>query len=311
MELVCIIQPAKTLIINLLNQLLYMKLLNYGIIILFSFFACGSGGRSNEVFSVSNDKTSSAEYSENIASSRPKKISKKQVTILPTDTKNIEKIIIKTANVNIKVNDYKTTKPKINELIKSHKAYISSEDERNSNYRISNSITIRVPKSNFDDLIESICKEAKKVESKSINMRDVTEEFLDIETRLKNKKKVENQYLEILKQAKTIEEILKVNEHVRKLREEIESKEGRLKYLTNQVGLSTITLYIYQNNAQAYSSFFEQVFDGFKGGWKGLLSFIIGLVYIWPLILFIIALLWFVKRLIKKRRTKNKKNINN
>ena len=79
-----------------------------------------------------------------------------------------------------------------------------------------------------------------------IYVKDVTEEYTDVVIRLKNKKEAEKRFLEILKQTKTIKEILDVEEHLREIREEIESKEGRLKFLNDQVSYSTINLSIYQ-----------------------------------------------------------------
>jgi hypothetical protein len=117
----------------------------------------------------------------------------------------------------------------IDSLIKKHKAYVSSEDENNSSYSISNTIIIRVPAENFEKLLSDLEGEATDFESKSINTSDVTEEFIDILKRLENKREAEAQYLKILKDARTISEILAVNEHIRVIREEIEAKEGRLR----------------------------------------------------------------------------------
>src|SRR5690606_18336536 len=81
-----------------------------------------------------------------------------------------------------------------------------------------------------------------------VNAQDVTEEYYDLETRLKTKKEVEARYIEILKsKAKTVEEILIAEDKIRYLREEIEAVEGRLRLLKNKVGLSTIQIEIYQD----------------------------------------------------------------
>jgi len=218
------------------------------------------------------------------------------------ETVNIEKKIIKTANISFGVSDYKTSKSNIDTIISVHKAYIASENEYNSEYSISNTIVIRVPAENFEKLLASLEGEAEQFESKSINTSDVTEEYVDIIKRLENKKKVEAQYNELLKKARTIAEILEVNEHIRVLREEIEAKEGRLKYLKNQVGLSTITLYMHEDYGTVSYGFFHKVTDALGGGWEGFLGFIIGLLYIWPLILIGVGIWLLIRRGIRKRR---------
>lgn len=224
---------------------------------------------------------------------------------------NIEKKIIKTATINFGVSDYKKSRVNIESIISKHKGYSASENEYNSTYDISNTIVIRVPAENFLQLLADLEGEADEFESKSINTSDVTEEYIDILKRLENKKKVEAQYIELLKKARTIAEILEVNEHIRLLREEIEAKEGRLKYLKNQVGLSTITLYIHQDYGTVSYGFFHKVSDALGGGWEGFLGFIIGLLYIWPLLIIAGLVFIFVRRRIKKRRMKKIKNTEN
>ncbi len=227
----------------------------------------------------------------------------------PPTTKQIEQKLIKTGYVNIEVENYKATRGKIIAAVRQNKGYISSDNEENSSYRTGSSMIIRVPKQNFDTLLNSITVLAKRVESKQVSLKDVTEEFVDIQARLKNKKQVEARYVEILKKAKTIKDILQVEEHLRKLREEIEAKEGRLKYLQSQVSYSTIHLQVYQKyTSSVYKpTFFGQLGDAVVGGWEGLKSFIIGLIYIWPFLLIFALIFWLVRKWIRKRKA-NKLN---
>lgn len=215
---------------------------------------------------------------------------------------NIEKKIIKTADISIEVKDFKTARSSLDKLLKKHNAYFSNERQVNYDYEISSNLTIRLKSEDFDSLLSEVGYLAYKINNKEIHVTDVTEEFIDVMARLKNKKQVEQQYLELLKRAGTIDEILKVNEHLRILREEIESKEGRLKYLENQVTYSTINLYLYQKNELAYTGFGEKIIRGFEGGWKGILAFIIGLAYIWPLLLLIAIIIWIMLRWRKKKK---------
>ena len=218
----------------------------------------------------------------------------------------IEKKIIKTANISIEVEDFKKARPALEALLVKYDAYVADESEQNFDYQITDELTIRVKAENFDNLLNDVSGLAVHVNSKHVKLADVTEEFIDITTRLKNKKQVEQQYLEILKKARTIDEILKVNEHLRVIREEIESKEGRLKYLNSQVSLSTIYLSMYQKiESTDYPSFGYKLIKAVEGGWDGILLFILGLVYLWPFILIILVSLWLIIKYRKKRKQKN------
>jgi hypothetical protein len=213
----------------------------------------------------------------------------------------IEKKIIKTADITIEVKDLKKSRVALGKKLQKYKAYISNEREDNNSTQLSNTITIRILSDHFDSLLNEICDEAFKVESKNISLSDVTEEFIDITARLKNKKEVEKQYLELLKKARTVDEIINVNEHLRIIREEIESKEGRLKYLESQVSYSTINLYMYQQSEKVYRGFGYKLLNGLEGGWKGILAFIIGLTYAWPVIIIVVGLIWFIRKRRKKK----------
>jgi len=209
--------------------------------------------------------------------------------------------IIKTGNLNIEVENYQTSIVTIRDIIKQSQGYISNEEESHSSYQMYNTLTIRVPKEKFDDLLSKIEKIALSVNSKNVNMQDVSEEYVDLTTRLKTKKEVELRYLDLLKQARSINEILSVENELRVIREEIEAKEGRVKFLDSQVGYSTLTLYVYQQYDNPYEpGFFHKISKALGTGWEGIKMFVIGIFYIWPfwviLGAFFIWLRWFLKK---------------
>ncbi len=218
--------------------------------------------------------------------------------------------IIKEADIKFEVENYKKAKKEIDSLVNGWGAYISSEDENYSSYQVTNTIVIRVLNRNFEKLLDAIGNTSKKIDYKSINSVDVTEEYVDIESRLKTKKEVEQRYHEILKRANTIEDILKVENEIRVIREEIEAAEGRLKYLDDRVSFSTITLTIYQQLEFKYkpdkeTRFFTRLYRGLDKGWKGLLAFIVALVHIWPLIIAGI-IVWILLVYFKKKKQSKK-----
>ena len=272
--------------------------------IFLSLIILGCMGKESSYESVSSykeeTKASSLYDEEYSAYEQDGAISSKDKEIIP------EKII-KSASISIEIEDYEESIAKIKESVKKWKAYISEEDERNYSYQISNTLIIRVPAKYFDSLIADIIKDVKQVDTKSISSLDVTEEYIDIETRLKTKREYEKRYLKLLAQAKNIEEILKVEEQIRIIREEIEAKQGRLKYLNDRIGYSTITLNIYQYFDDLYKpGFFKKSLEAFEGGWKGLKVFIIGLFYIWPVWVILITGLILLRIYLRKRRAKKK-----
>ena len=177
---------------------------------------------------------------------------------------------------------------RINLAVKKYNAYISNEREGLEYDRFSVQLAIRIPSKNFDAFLSEATRGVEKFDDKHISVKDVTEEFLDQEARLKTKKELENRYLQLLDKAKTVKEILEIEKELATLRADIESAEGRLKYLSNQVSFSTLQVRFYKLIPEE-TSYGNKFSDGFINGWNNLVLFFIGLINIWPFILLIIT----------------------
>lgn len=113
------------------------------------------------------------------------------------------------------------------------------------------SITVRVPSDQFDAALSGLKAMALYTESEYTNAENITELYMDLEARLNNLKEEEAQYLSILDQAVTVEEILQVTDYLSNVRYEIESIEGQLKYYDTNVDYSTITLTLTEDASAA------------------------------------------------------------
>jgi len=213
----------------------------------------------------------------------------------------IERKLIKEGHIMFETDNLNATRKSIFEAVKKYKAYISSDQEYKSPGRKSNTIIIRVPADNFDNLLRDATKGVKKFERKDITVKDVTEEFLDVQARLKTKKELEQRYLELLKDAKNVTEVLEIEKQIGQLRSDIESIEGHLKLLQNSVSFSTLTINFYEripNNVQ----FGQKFKTGFKNGWDNLIWFFVFLVNIWPFIFLIIGIFFGIRMYRNRKR---------
>lgn len=215
--------------------------------------------------------------------------------------------IRKTAFLNFNVDDYKKARIDIENIVRSNNAYIGSENEQNNSYSIYNTMVIRVMNKDFEAMVNNVEGVASYVNSKNITAEDVTAEFIDIQTRLKSKKEIEKRYLDILQKAAKVTDILEIERKLGEIREEIEAKEGELKYLADQVDYSTINLTFQQNFEYTpidRPGFLGRSGNAFEGGWDGFLNFIVDLVYVWPLLLLLAIGAYFLMRFIKRKRKK-------
>lgn len=228
-----------------------------------------------------------------------------------SESKNINEpqpnMLIKTGDLSFEVDELKPSKDEIDLLVSKYGSYYENERYSESDHRSSVDLSIRIPNKHFDAFIKDMEDRVGKMTSKNIHSRDVGEEYKDLNIRLKNNMAYLSQYKEILKKANTIEEILQVQEKIRRIEEEIESKKGRIQYLENKVNFSTLHVQVSELKVSSYATgkgFGKRVVNAFNAGFDAFLNFFVGAVYVWPFWLFIAVLYLFRKRLFSFFRSK-------
>ena len=214
-----------------------------------------------------------------------------------------KRMLIRNGRLEFETDDLAKTAENIQNAIRTHGGYLGSEQSYNYDTRQSTTLNVRIPSASFDTFIADISKGVEKFDTKDISARDVTEEFLDVEARLKNKKELEARYQEILKQAKNVKEILEIERELNTLRSDIESMEGRLKYLQNQVSLSSVQITYYKELTKR-TAFGQKFAQGFRSGWTNLIWFLVGLVNIWPFLLLLGLGIFGLRRYLRNKKLK-------
>ncbi len=159
----------------------------------------------------------------------------------------VDRKIIRNADLTLETESPTEGLRKITAAAESHGGFVvTSEFKQNpvsAGAKPSQSVTVvaRVPASQFASALEQIRSAGDRVVSEKVSGQDVSEEYLDIEARLRNKKALEGQFLDIMKQAHKVEDALDVQTQLADVRTEIERLEGRRRFLENQAALSTIT----------------------------------------------------------------------
>jgi uncharacterized small protein (DUF1192 family) len=220
----------------------------------------------------------------------------------------VRKKIIKDGRLAILVSELEKTKSRIDILVKNNGGYYANESFNNSDWESSFNLKIRVPFTNFENLINDIETGDGEIQYKEIEARDVTDQFIDLETRLENKRNYLIRYNDLLKQAKNVNEILEIEEKIRVLEEEIESTTGRLKYLSDLVDYSTLDLTISKKKEFKYNpvnrdKFSERIKLSLSKGWYGFVDFMLFVIKIWPFWILVTLIIYFWRKL-KKRKNK-------
>lgn len=213
-----------------------------------------------------------------------------------------DKKIVKTANLSIEVPHFKVYMERLHQQVRAAGGYIAQEEQQESAYKIENTITIKVPVDRFDETVLQLAGDSDKLVSKRITAEDVTMQLVDTKSRLETKREVRQRYLELLKQAHSMKDILQVQNEINSLQEEMDGAAGRIAYLGHAASYSTINLNFYQvldpgaKNTEE-PSFFRKLNNAFKEGWFWLSSVTVGLAGLWPLLLALLAVvIWWRKR---------------
>ncbi|MFB9078038.1 DUF4349 domain-containing protein [Flavobacterium procerum] len=223
----------------------------------------------------------------------------------PEANEQVEQKIIKEATLRFETDDLENTFTQIQNAVSNNKARIINDSEGKDYGTIYRNLTVKIPSQNFDRFINDISKGVSYFEVKNISAEDVTEQFIDLTSRLKTKKKLEERYLEILKKANKVSEILEIEKQISAIREEIEAKEGQLKYLESRVSESTITIEFYKTVAEKEGikiSYGSKLWNAVKSGFFSLSDFLISLISIWPFVVIFFVLAYFIRKRFKRRK---------
>jgi uncharacterized protein DUF4349 len=172
----------------------------------------------------------------------------------------VDRKIIRDANLTLEVPSPGDAQRKITSIAESAGGFVvTSEAKRHDNADPSRqglevTLVVRVPALQFGSVMDQIRAIGAPGDQEKITGQDVTEEFIDLEARIRTQKALEEQFLEIMKRANKVEDALEVQRQIAEVRTEIEKLEGRKRFLGNRASLSTITVTLRQPSAIVVSS---------------------------------------------------------
>ncbi|MBD1224336.1 DUF4349 domain-containing protein [Virgibacillus halodenitrificans] len=225
--------------------------------------------------------------------------------------------IIYTANLEIEVNSYEKALKNIQKKVEVYQGYIveSTMFEEEENKGTSGFITVRVPQEKFREFIQLVEDGSENVLSSSISGQDVTEEYVDLESRLRSKQVVEERLLSYMKKAEKTEDLLAISKDLASVQEEIDQIKGRMKYLENKSELATITIHMTENNLtisredlNTWDKTKQQLLKSLNWLLTAVSGFIIFFVGNLPIILVTVSIAAIVLIAIRKLSKSNKDN---
>jgi hypothetical protein len=239
-------------------------------------------------------------------------ISLKQASTSQSNPTPLDRKILRNAELSLESEQPEESQKKIATIAQSKNGFVVESQQSSSDVRVNTrdivQMTVRVPADKFTETVDEIRATASRVIVETVKGEDVTEEFIDIEARLKAKKALEQQFMEIMKRANDVEDALSVQSQLAGVRGEIEKIEGRKRFLENQASLSTIkirlqTPAVFSANS---SGFFYRLSESFGRGFDIALNFILGLVTFvigaLPLVVFVGLPGYLIVRAVMRKR---------
>ncbi|MBU0647375.1 DUF4349 domain-containing protein [Patescibacteria group bacterium] len=221
------------------------------------------------------------------------------------------RLVIKTGIINMVVKDITDSAKNIIKYTESKNGWIVSSESTEQEKIHSSYIVAQVPSKDFNDAIIYFKGLAEKVSHEEIQGQDITEEYTDLESNLKNLEATENQLREIMKTSGAIMDVLAVQKELTMVRGQIEQIKGRMQYLKGNVEMSTIgiNLALSEELLPISSSdkwrpiyVIKQAWSSFLGLIKGLSYFLIWIVIYSIVIVPVVIIVQAVKREFKKRK---------
>jgi len=198
-----------------------------------------------------------------------------------------ERMIVRTGEMALVVEDVIGAKNEIAQLAASYGGYVVSSQISGEEQDMRGYISIRVPDDKFESALAELRDLAVRVTSESTNSQDVTEEYVDLQSRLKNAEATESQYLALLGKATDVEDILRIYDSLSRVRQEIEQIKGRMQYLERTSSMSLITIRLKpEATAKPLVRAGWNIVEIFKSAIRGLSTAgqVIGTIAIWLLI---------------------------
>ncbi|WP_158286951.1 DUF4349 domain-containing protein [Mesobacillus foraminis] len=156
--------------------------------------------------------------------------------------------VIYNADLQLKVNNYTEVQGKLEKKAISYGGYIvQSQTSTFEDEQLSETMVFRIPQRNFQSFLHDAEGTAEEITHRNVSGQDVTEEFVDLESRLRSKKAVEARLLSFMDEAEKTEDLLKISADLAAVQEEIEQLAGRKNFLQNQTDYSTVTVSLETN----------------------------------------------------------------
>lgn len=230
-----------------------------------------------------------------------------------------ERKVMYNAHISAEVSDLEKVKHTLEKEATTIGGYVVQSNVTEMEQQIEGFLSYRIPQEKLEAFIDIIQKQVDHASSEQVSGTDVTEEYVDLQSRLSSKQAVEKRLIELMDRAEKMEDVLNISSELAKVQEEIEQIKGRIQYLENKTSYATVDVYLLEEKAAKVAAERLNTWEKVKNQWtksvngvllssSSIVVFIIGNLPVWMIIGVVIFLLVKGRKKIISIFRKNIKN---
>ena len=218
----------------------------------------------------------------------------------PTPIDGPSNMLIRTATASIEVDSLEIAVAQVKQLAAQFGGYLANSGVETGKKRLRNAtLEVKIPVTRFDDALSGLTP-IGKVESVNVSAEDVGEEYVDVDARMENARRLERRLIDLLgTRTGKLKDVLAVETELARVREEIERYEGRMRYLKAHTATSTISVTVHEPIPVVGSAGHSVMGEAFTQAWRNfvvLLSLAVQSLGVVLPLGFIAAVAWVVTR---------------
>jgi len=229
--------------------------------------------------------------------------------------------LIRTGSMNVQVKNLLDARKQLTQDAQGLGGFVSGSSLNHYGDRVSASVTLRVPAEKFEDLVDK-CRKLGEVMSENMNVEDVTDQYVDLDARLKNAYRLEERYLDILKnKTAKLGDLLEVERELARVRETIEVMEAQKRGFDDRISLSTLTVTIEEllpstikapesvwgPAAHVFTNLHIYIERSMALIAKAVAAAVVIVIYLLPWVVIATIFIWIVAKLRKRRKARKAK----
>lgn len=217
----------------------------------------------------------------------------------------VDRKLIRTASISLEVESTDAALKSLESMAASFGGFVGNTSvTRHADGSQSGTVTLRVPVGKFTEAVEKV-RALGRVEHVETQVQDVTNQYVDLDARLRNAKREETEILKLFERSGKLSDIIEIESKLAEVRGRIEQLEGQMRVMNEQISLCTLTVTVHEKGEAALAALerydvryhLRSAWRALVGLLEGLLTFVLYLIIVgWVFWFPVIVAVWYIRR---------------